>query len=41
MGNNLLISRGAFPVRMKRETAKANLDKAFELLHTPVDNTLF
>ncbi len=40
-GNDTLIARGAFPVRMRRETGKANLDKAFELLRTPVNDTLF
>lgn len=32
LGNNLLINKGAFPIRMKQETGKANLLKMFELL---------
>ena len=30
MGNNLLIQRGALPIRMKRETRRANLQALFE-----------
>lgn len=40
-GNDKLIYRGAFPVMMKKETSRANLDKAFEYLRTPVYNGLF
>lgn len=32
LGNNILISKGAFPIKMKRETGRANLTKMFELL---------
>lgn len=40
-GNNMLISRGAYPVRMKRETARANLYKAFEFFKSRPPKELF
>lgn len=40
-GNDILIARGAFPIRMKKDTSRANLDKVFELLREPVKDTLF
>ncbi|MFR1237173.1 MAG: DNA-processing protein DprA [Barnesiella sp.] len=32
LGNNMLINKGAFPIKMKQETGRANLSKMFELL---------
>lgn len=32
LGNNILINKGAFPIKMKQETGRANLSKMFELL---------
>lgn len=32
LGNNMLINKGAFPIKMKQETGRANLSKIFELL---------
>lgn len=32
LGNNLLINKGAFSIKMKQETGRANLAKIFELL---------
>ena len=41
VGNNTLIARGAFPIRMKKDTSRANLDKVFELLQVQVNDSLF
>lgn len=32
LGNNMLINKGAFPIKMKQETGRANLSKMLELL---------
>lgn len=40
-GNNLLINRGAFPIKMKQETGRANLSKIFELLGISNKYSLF
>ncbi|MDL2224069.1 DNA-protecting protein DprA [Bacteroidales bacterium OttesenSCG-928-M06] len=34
LGNSILLRKGAFPIRMNRETLKPNLTKMFELLET-------
>lgn len=41
LGNNLLINRGAFPIKMKQETGRANLSKIFELLGISNKYSLF
>ena len=41
VGNNILINKGAFPIRMKRETGKANLAKMIELLEKSNKYNLF
>lgn len=41
LGNNLLIGKGAFPIKMKQETSRANLSKMFELLDTSNKYGLF
>lgn len=41
LGNNLLINRGAFPIKMKQETGRANLSKMFELLGISNKYSLF
>lgn len=41
LGNSILINKGAFPIRMKPETGKANLSKMFELLDTSNKYSLF
>lgn len=38
-GNQLLLTKGALPLRKKRETNKANLDKVFEILNKPTTNS--
>ncbi len=41
-GNQLLLTKGALPLRKKRETNKANLDKVFDVLNKPNNvNLLF
>lgn len=41
LGNNLLINRGAFSIKMKQETGRANLSKMFELLGISNKYSLF
>ena len=41
LGNNILINNGAFPIKMKQETERANLSKMFELLGTSNKYSLF
>lgn len=41
LGNNLLINKGAFSIKMKQETGKANLSKMFELLGSSNKYSLF
>lgn len=41
LGNNLLINRGAFPIKMKKETGKANISTLFKLLGSPNKYGLF
>lgn len=41
-GNQLLLTKGALPLRKRRENNKANLDKVFDVLNNPIsDNLLF
>lgn len=40
-GNNLLIQKGAFPIRRSAENNKAILTKMFELLEKPTNQELF
>ena len=41
LGNNVLINKGAFPIKMKQETGRANLSKMFELLRESNRYSLF
>lgn len=41
LGNDLLINKGAFPILMKKDTQKANLNKVFEILEEQDKYSLF
>jgi DNA processing protein len=41
LGNNLLINKGAIPIKMNKDTSEANLSRMFSLFNTNNNYTLF